>query len=36
MVEDTYEEVSALYKNVFPKLREFCMSRYGLEFQVIF
>jgi hypothetical protein len=32
--KDTQGEVSRLHKDVFPKLREFSMSRYGLEFQV--
>ena len=32
--DDTEEEVSKLHKDVFPRLREFPMSRYGLEFQV--
>lgn len=32
--DDTEEEVSKLHKDVFPRLREFSMSRYGLEFQV--
>ncbi|RNA28359.1 NACHT and WD repeat domain-containing 2 [Brachionus plicatilis] len=32
---DTNLETACLYKNVFPKLREYCMSRYGLEFQVV-
>jgi hypothetical protein len=32
--QDMFEECSHLHKHVFPKLREFSMSRYGMEFQV--
>lgn len=31
---DMFDECSQLYTQVFPKLREFCMYRYGMEFQV--
>ncbi|CAF0731081.1 unnamed protein product [Brachionus calyciflorus] len=32
---DTNQEATYLFNNIFPKLREYCMSRYGLEFQVV-
>jgi hypothetical protein len=35
LIKDTIDEQNELYENVFPKLREFTMYRYGLEFQVI-
>ena len=36
LIKDTIDEQNELYENVFPKLREFAMYRYGLEFQVTY
>ena len=35
MSTDTYEETSHLFNHVFPKLREYTLSRFGFEFQPI-
>nr|XP_006825345.1 PREDICTED: NACHT and WD repeat domain-containing protein 1-like [Saccoglossus kowalevskii] len=32
---DTYVERNALMQDVYPKLRDYCKSKYGLEFQVV-
>ena len=33
-VEDTTEERNLLIEEVYPKLKEYCRNKYGLEFQV--
>ena len=34
LFSDTINERNALVQHVYPKLREYCREKYGLEFQV--